>query len=95
MNFTSNPSPSKLKGQIMIVLEVYTLTEVFNLYTQSLSNLSSGVMHNHDLVQWEKNQTQFGHASWNDMGYKLDMSQVVISALDTHWVAHETTSQNR
>ena len=41
----------------MIVLEIYTLIEVFDLYTQSLPNLSSGVMHNHDIVLWEKKKT--------------------------------------
>jgi hypothetical protein len=32
-------------------------------FGQNMSNLFSGVMHNHNLVWWEKNLTQLGHAS--------------------------------
>ena len=49
----------------MTFVEIYPLVEVFNLNTQSLPNLSGGVMHKHDIVQWEENLTQFGHASLN------------------------------
>ena len=63
MKFISSLSPSKLKGQIKTFLDVYPLIEVFDLHTQSLPNIFSGVMHNLDLVWWEKNLIQFGHAS--------------------------------
>ena len=42
MKFTSSLSPSKLKGQIKTCLEIYSLTEIFNLYTQNLPNLAGG-----------------------------------------------------
>ena len=38
----------------MTFLEIYPLIEVFNLYTQSLSNMSSGVMYNCTLARLEK-----------------------------------------
>jgi hypothetical protein len=54
MKFISSPSPSKLKGQIEIFLQFYPLTKVFDLYPQSLPDLSGGVMHICDLVMKEK-----------------------------------------
>ena len=41
------------------------MIEVFNMYTQSLPNMHDGVMHNHDIVKWEKNISQFGRACCN------------------------------
>ena len=40
------------------------------------------------------NPHQFGHPRWKCVNCKLERSQVVIFALDTHWVAHGTTSHN-
>jgi hypothetical protein len=35
----------------MTFLMIYHLTEVFDMYTRSLPNLSGGVVHSHDIVQ--------------------------------------------
>ena len=67
MKFILNPSPSKLKGQIMTFWEICPLIEVFDLCTQSLPNLSGGVMHNYDLVWWEKTSHKLKNASWKCM----------------------------
>ena len=38
----------------MTFLEVYSVIEVFNMYNQSLLNLSGGVTHSRDLVGWKE-----------------------------------------
>ena len=42
----------KVAGPNHDVFNDYHLIEVFDMYTRSLPNLSSGVMHSHDIVQW-------------------------------------------
>ena len=43
----------------MTIWEIYPLVEVFDLYTQSLPNLYVGVMHNCDIVRWEKKNSPY------------------------------------
>ena len=63
MSFISSSSPSRLKGQIKTFLVIYTLTNVFDMYTQSLLDMSNVVMDNPILSSGKKILTQFGHAS--------------------------------
>jgi hypothetical protein len=46
-------------------LEIYPMIRVYDMYAQSLPNLSSRVMHIRDMIKWEKNITQVGHANSN------------------------------
>ena len=54
MSFISSSSPSRLKGQIKTFLVIYTLTNVFDMYTQSLLDMSNVVMDNPILSSGKK-----------------------------------------
>ena len=83
---------SKLKGQMVTFFEIYPLSEVFDLHTQSSPNLYGWEMHNCDLVPQEKKSHPIRTSQLKYVGCKLERAHVVINALDTLWVVHGTTS---
>ena len=54
------------------------------MYTHKLPNMYDGVMHNHDLVWWEKNPHLIWTRLLNYVGCKLERSHMIIRLVDTH-----------